>query len=94
MRVKFPDDRQSKYYNVHRLAYMYMVLHNALQLPVHMHVSHLCKFSLCCNPTHLSLEQQIVNNSRQLCIDTCFGHHLDGHDYPNCIIRHLGMNRH
>ena len=80
MRAKFPNDNVSKHYYVHRLAYM--IEHNLFELPRGLHVSHLCHFSLCCNPRHLSLEPQIVNNSRQQCTEHCFGHG----DFPNCII--------
>jgi hypothetical protein len=83
IRAKFPGEPVSKYYYVHRL--MFMAHNNMFQLPQGLHVSHLCKFSLCCNPIHLNLEPQAVNNSRQSCTDKCHGHTLSGISYPECI---------
>ena len=84
IRAKFPEDSESKYYYVHRL--MFMARTNMVELPQGLHVSHLCKFSLCCNPLHLNLEPQAVNNSRQTCTDKCHGHYLSGISFPDCLI--------
>lgn len=40
------------------------------------HISHLCHNCLCVNPSHLSVEPQLVNNSRMSCrtMGFCLGH--------------------
>jgi hypothetical protein len=84
IRVKFPTDLESKYYYVHRLKFQ---VENKMQnMPNDMHVSHLCHFSLCCKPDHLSLEPQMVNNQRLSCSDRCIGHDFNGRHYPDCLI--------
>ena len=93
IRAKFPNDNASKYYYVHRLAYM--ISHNVLEIPTVAgtteHVSHLCHITLCCNPAHLSLEPQVINNERQRCYaeNHCFGHRWEGHSYENCILWYI-----
>ena len=93
IRAKFPNDTKSKYYYVHRLAYM--ISHNVLEIPNVAgrteHVSHLCHTTLCCNPQHLSLEPQVINNERQHCYaeNNCFGHHWEGNIYGNCILWYI-----
>ena len=85
IRLKFPGDAFTKYYYVHRAAYM---LHNNMfMLPRDLHVSHLCHLSLCCSIQHLSLEPQYVNNTRQSCRSkgSCHGHIFDGYKYPDCV---------
>lgn len=92
MRVKFPNDNQSRYYYVHRLAYM--INANVLEIANDVaseHVSHLCHIMLCCNPAHLSLEPQVVNNERQHCNaeSRCVGHNWEGQAYPDCIVWYI-----
>lgn len=84
MSIKFPDQPTSKQYYVHRVAYM--IAHNSYDIPAVLHVSHLCHFSLCINPAHLSLEPQLVNNQRQKCGDLCSTHKMGDIQFPNCIL--------
>ena len=81
-RFRFPGDASASRFYVHRAAYM--VEHDLLELPdtiTGVQMSHLCHSTLCCNPAHLSLEPQHVNNSRNNCKQegSC-KHHPGFHD--------------
>jgi len=80
-----PGAYYSKYFYVHRLSYMLKT--HSLDIPEGLHVSHLCHFSLCVNPAHLSLEPPAVNVQRQRCGDQCGGHRFGGQQFPDCILR-------
>lgn len=85
VRVKMPGQiGRSKLVYVHRL--QYMLTSGNLDLPPHLHVSHLCHRSLCVNFTHLSLEPAHINCHRQTCRNLvplrCRGHG----PYPDCIL--------
>ncbi len=63
IKVKFPSDTKTKYYYCHRVIYR---LNNKLEpIPLNIHISHLCGFSLCVNPAHLSAEPAHINNCRK-----------------------------
>lgn len=82
LKVKWPDGRK-KIHLAHR--FMYMLEHDLLEIPPHLHVSHLCHNSLCINTEHLSLELPEINNSRQICKNlhppACQHHGT----YPDCV---------
>jgi hypothetical protein len=84
LRAKLPKDEMSKCYYAHRLCYM--AKHHILELPRQLHVSHLCHFSLCVTPAHLSLEPASVNVERQKCGDICLGHKIGNTHFPDCIL--------
>jgi hypothetical protein len=84
MRFKLPSDSESCYYYVHRLCYM--AVNKIYKIPNELHVSHLCHFSLCVNPEHLSLEPPQVNVDRQQCGDVCKGHNMGGIQFQACIL--------
>ena len=85
VRFKLPTDAKSKVYYVHRLEKMSHI--HVLNIPPNVQASHLCHFSLCLNPSHISLEPAAINNQRQQCGDLCTGHKLDGITFPECILR-------
>lgn len=82
LKVTWPDGRK-KYHLAHR--FMYMLEHDLLDIPPHLHVSHLCHNSLCINPEHLSLELPEINNNRQICknLDPPACQHHGTH--PDCV---------
>lgn len=82
LKVKWPGGR-IKYHLAHR--FMYMLVHDLLDIPPHLHVSHICHNSLCINAEHLSLELPEINNSRQICKNVdppACQHHST---YPDCV---------
>ena len=77
MRDKFPNDKKSKYYYVHRL--IYMISHNVLEIAndAAMHVKHLF---------HVTLLQPCSFESRGMQCNAenqCFGHNWDGRAYQD-----------
>lgn len=95
IRSKFPSDKKSKNYYVHRL--IYMICNTIHPIPVDIVISHLCHHSLCVNIDHLSAEPQHVNNSRQNCNSEkrCTHHVFEGIKYADYIVstkvRHAGL---
>lgn len=86
VKIRLPGNPSSKYVYTHRLAFM--AYYKVLALPDGMHVSHRCHVKLCCNPTHLSLEPQMINNSRKNCAynrKCCNNHSCYGVQYSDCI---------
>lgn len=81
LEIRFRGNRKLKI-TVHRL--VYYINHNCEKIPPSLHVSHLCHNKLCCEPSHLSLEPQRINNNRNICKRNgeCSGHH----GYSNCVI--------
>ena len=82
LKVTYPNG-QKKLMLAHR--FMYMLHHNTLNLPSHMHVSHICHNSLCINPLHLSLEPNNVNIERNSCKNTVPLQCMHHEGYPDCI---------
>ena len=92
MRLKPPGAPASRYFYCHRLSFISKM--KTFDIPNDMHVSHLCRFSLCVNPDHLSLEPAMINNERQQCGDYCKGHKLGDVTFPACIFRLALLNIH
>lgn len=67
---------------IHRLTYY--IYNECVQIPPHVHISHICHNKLCFEIDHLSFEPQRINNNRQICKNDgeCTGHH----GYVNCIL--------
>ena len=79
-------------YFTHRIVKMY-TLKNINIGPC----SHLCGVKLCCNPEHIVIESNRVNNLRKTCHanNFCYGHELlNGERLTNCIVlvSELGTN--
>ncbi len=70
----------------HRIAKMAAMNCTTIEPP--LQCSHLCHNSLCCNPEHIVLETQTINNNRIFCknFQYCTGHtDINGKALPNCI---------
>lgn len=67
---------------VHRL--IYYIHYKCVNIPPHLHISHLCHNKLCVRVEHLSLEPPNINNKRQICKNEgqCTGHY----GFANCIL--------
>ena len=72
---------QRKRFKAHRLM---ALCHSWEFIPKHVHVSHICHVRNCVYFEHLSLEEPIINISRQQCVLN--GACLDHRGYKQCIL--------
>lgn len=73
----------------HRVAKLYHM--KVAEFEPGLTCSHLCHVSLCCNPRHINVEPQFINNQRINCKSEgrCLNVHEYplGHKWPACILK-------